>query len=255
MSGQRRRGVPQRWQGRAWIGPGWAVFEGRSGDNRPHAHHALQLVLGVEGPVTVQVGPVTITAPALLIAADVPHALHPGRTRLLFVERESAAGRQISAAFPQDVQSFDALTADALRAAWPLVRDVAELQPLLRVLCGNVAGMTTSMDPGSLARLQRVIGSLPARVATPLALATLANEAALSPSRFAHRFKSITGLAVRPYLRWLRLAHALAFAAGGDSLTQAAYRAGFSDAAHLTRTMQRHFGVAPRDIVDSLRDD
>jgi AraC-like DNA-binding protein len=58
---------------------------------------------------------------------------------------------------------------------------------------------------------------------------------------------------LRPYLRWLRLRQALELAAGGTSLTQAAQDAGFSDAAHLTRTMRRHFGVAPSNVVRALR--
>ncbi|MAL03739.1 MAG: AraC family transcriptional regulator, partial [Arenimonas sp.] len=36
-------------------------------------------------------------------------------------------------------------------------------------------------------------------------------------------------------------------------LTRAAQDAGFADAAHLTRTMQRHFGVAPSDVIQALR--
>jgi AraC-like DNA-binding protein len=60
-------------------------------------------------------------------------------------------------------------------------------------------------------------------------------------------------MAVRPYLRWLRLARALQAAARGLSLTDAAHEAGFADAAHFTRTMRRHFGVTPGSMLRSLR--
>ncbi len=228
------------------------MFEGDAGDNQPHAHHALQLALGVEGPVVACIGPATLSASALLIGADVPHFLQPGCTRLLYIERESSLGRQLSATLAGDVRRFDEATCQALHAAWPTGRDASALLPILRVL-GVTACSEPAVDSRSLERMQRVIASLPQRVAEPLALATLATEAVLSPSRFTHCFKAITGLAVRPYLRWLRLAQALAFAAEGDPLTHAAHRAGFADAAHLARTMQRHFGVAPRDVVASLR--
>ena len=81
----------------------------------------------------------------------------------------------------------------------------------------------------------------------------MAADAALSPSRFAHAFRDQTGMAVRPYLRWLRLARALQAASHGQSLTDAAHEAGFADAAHFTRTMRRHFGVTPGSVLRSLR--
>jgi len=81
----------------------------------------------------------------------------------------------------------------------------------------------------------------------------LAAEVALSPSRFSHRMRALVGMPVRPYLRWLRLRRAFTLAANGASLTQAPQDAGFADAAHLTRTVRRHFGVAPSDILDARR--
>ena len=70
---------------------------------------------------------------------------------------------------------------------------------------------------------------------------------------FAHAFREQTGMAVRPYLRWLRLACALQAVARGQSLTAAAHEAGFADAAHFSRTMRRHFGVTPGSVLASLR--
>lgn len=252
MSVAESRVLSTAWRGQAQMGTGWAVFDGHAGDNRPHAHHALQLALGVGGNVVASIGSETLHVPGLLIDADVPHVLQPGRTRLLYIERESTAGRQLSMTLAGDVHAFDAATCEALHAAWPTVRDVRAVVPLLGVL-GVTACQQLGEDSRSLERMQRVIASLPQRVTEPVAIAAIAAEVALSSSRFAHSFKAITGLALRPYLRWLRLAQALAFAAEGDPLTQAAHRAGFADAAHLTRTMQRHFGIAPRDILASLR--
>ena len=61
-------------------------------------------------------------------------------------------------------------------------------------------------------------------------------------------------MAVRPYLRWLRLARALEGASRGAGLTAAALDAGFADAAHFSRTMRRHFGVTPSSILAALRE-
>ena len=44
---------------------------------------------------------------------------------------------------------------------------------------------------------------------------------------------------------WLRIYEACAALAEGASLSDAAYQAGFSDAAHFARTFRRTFGLAP----------
>jgi len=67
----------------------------------------------------------------------------------------------------------------------------------------------------------------------------------LSPSRFRHLFVRETGMALRPYLLWVRFMRAWEAVAAGESLSAAAHHAGFADAAHLTRTSRRMFGLAP----------
>jgi AraC-like DNA-binding protein len=52
------------------------------------------------------------------------------------------------------------------------------------------------------------------------------------------------GLAFRHYVLWLRLNRAVEAFAGGESLTTAAYHAGFADSAHLSRTFRRMYGMA-----------
>lgn len=234
------------------IGTGWAAFEGEAGDNRRHAHHALQLALGRGAPVVV--APArgsTTSATGVLIGADRVHALAPGRARLLYVERESERGRALATRCPGGFATLDAATASALHAAWPATGDERALAGLWQALLPPSAEPASPNRAG--ARVRAVIAALPARASHRVDPGTLAAEAALSPGRFAHVFKAQSGLALRPYVRWLRLIRALAMAARGSDLTTTAHDAGFADAAHLSRTMRRHFGIAPSQIVTSLR--
>lgn len=242
------------WHGRAILANGWATFEGRTGDNRPHAHHALQLAVGMDGEVGIRIADDEVRAPGLLIGADVVHVLLPtaGRLRLLFVDRESQAGRRLSAGCRRGFRVLDARTCAILRALWPADDNPDALQPLLSALACPVCPPRAHSDSAALARVRALVDALPHRERLDLPQAALAAEAALSPSRFAHLFRGMTGLPLRPWLRWLRLQRALRLAATGRSLTEAAHAAGFADAAHLTRTVRRHFGIAPSTLVSLL---
>jgi AraC-like DNA-binding protein len=67
----------------------------------------------------------------------------------------------------------------------------------------------------------------------------------LSASRLRHVFLESVGVPLARYRWWLRLRRvALAIQQGRD-LTGAAYDAGFSDSAHLSRIFRRTFGFPP----------
>jgi len=82
-----------------------------------------------------------------------------------------------------------------------------------------------------------------------VSLKTLAALSGLSPSRLMHVFTHSVGVPLRPYILWLRLQRGSYELMNGASATQAAYIAGFSDTAHLTRTFRRMLGTTPTDLV------
>ena len=84
-------------------------------------------------------------------------------------------------------------------------------------------------------------------------LPDLAEIAGLSPSRLMHVFTESVGVPLRPYVLWLRLQRACGELMRGSSLTGAAHGAGFSDAAHMTRTFRRMLGTTPSELVRRRR--
>lgn len=240
-----------RWKGGALMGIGWASFAGSVGDNREHAHHALQLVVAEAGEINLFVRELgEIVAPGVLLNADVAHRLHPGPARLLYLDRETSAGRLLANKVMATARVLSVAERTAILEAWP--EPTRPNLTLVLAALGLCALAEPSAFPGD-DRVRQVLDSLLTRPDWDGSLTTLAAEAALSPSRFRHRVRDLVGMPLRPYLRWLRLRRALELAANHVGLTQAAQDAGFSDAAHLTRTMQRHFGVAPSAVVDALR--
>jgi AraC-like DNA-binding protein len=221
------------------------------GDSRIHTHHALQLVLAAGDTVTVSVaGEGEVTAPGLLIDADLPHRVWSGSASMLFVDRESRMGEALAFTC---VRGWRVLTREQRTAAlgiWPQT-PAADPAPVLALLGVHSASRTAMGFRADSVR--RVIESLPRRSHLNPTLAALAREASLSASHFRHRVRAMVGMPLRPYLRWLRLQRALMSAAAGADLSRAAQDAGFADGAHLTRTMQRHFGIPPMAILDALR--
>jgi AraC-like DNA-binding protein len=104
-------------------------------------------------------------------------------------------------------------------------------------------------------RVTRVLRYLRAQpgVLGDVSLPTLAGIAGLSESRLRHVFTESLGVALRPYILWLRVQRPCGELIGGASVTKAAHEAGFSDSAHLARTFRRMLGVTPTQIAGNKR--
>lgn len=235
------------WHGTAHMGLGWGLFRGVAGDNRPHSHHALQVLLSdTPKPLwTERCGWRSYFG--VMIGPELMHMLAPGDAdvTLIYIEPESDAGRCLQASLHAGIRVLTAGEVSALRHALDPSAEQGPDMVLLRILLA---------EPGRQAAaaadevIDRIIAALPMRLAEPVSAAALASEAGLSSSRFQHRFRASTGLALRPYLRWRRLLVAMAEVMKGETLTAAAVAAGFADAAHFTRTVRRHFGITPRSL-------
>jgi AraC family transcriptional regulator len=98
------------------------------------------------------------------------------------------------------------------------------------------------------ARINRAMRIIDTNPPNTINYATLAQMVHLSPSRFANVFREQTGLPVRNYLLWRRLVYVFDCLERGDSITEAAHNAGFSDCAHLSRSFHRICGTMPSNI-------
>lgn len=235
----------QRWEGRVRMGLGWGAFVGVAGDNAPHRHHAVQLLLSEQPqPLWTAVSGLQPVCGAVIGPALTHQLGSNGQpVQLLYVEPSSAAGRRLMAG---QVDGLRLLTPeDCTAARRALDASESPLPGLVEVLAPAAeAGTGERVDPA----IEAWIAALPPTLPEGLTAAHCARQLGLSSSRFQHRFRAHTGLPLRPYLRWRRLLDALRAVLQGASLTDAAHAAGFADAAHFTRTCRRHFGLAPRAL-------
>ncbi len=245
------------WPGRAALGAGWAAFHGLAGDSHVHRHHAVQIVVAGTQPIQAWLaGKELQSSFGMIIGTDTAHRLLPTRTPflLLLLEGQSRLARALNRRIDAGASDLTQAQRDALWDWWLEQGEAAKDPRAALAQVFAVADEPAACGSPGAHRVVQTLQHLPTLPTLPRTLSDLAADAALSPSRFAHLFRQQTGMAVRPYLRWLRLQRALLALVRGASLTEAALAAEFADGAHLSRTCRHHLGLAPSAIIAALRD-
>ncbi|MFV8755819.1 helix-turn-helix domain-containing protein [Nannocystaceae bacterium ST9] len=231
--------------------PSLLAIHGPGSASDEHAHHALHLVLARAGTLRVCVGDHQHEVAGVLTPPDLAHAIAAeGATVLLvFVDPESSAGAALSeqlAGQPRWItpDERDAWLADLADA--PEVDELAAWARALLVSLGVASASPAKLHP----KVRKLVGLLRERpLDADSSLETLAAEVGLSPSRLMHAFTESIGLPLRAYLRWLRVQRAALAITRGVPLARAALEAGFSDAAHMSRTFRDMFGLPPSALA------
>jgi AraC-like DNA-binding protein len=214
-----------------------------------HAHHAMQVAVGFDGPVEFRTSTDTdwTSYPGgALIRPGTPHEFRaPGRriANILF-EPETALGRALLERFAGgDIVPLQTHVREIATAFDRGLDDDVLAGECMRFL-SRLAETAWPQKPTD-ARIVRAIDWIARNVDEPISLADVACIAGLSEGRFRHLFVEETGVAFRPYVLWTRLNRALEMGFGGASWTEAAHATGFADSAHLTRTCRRMYGLVP----------
>lgn len=247
-------GREPRWSGTPdwylWDGGFFAV--GRSeGMIPPHAHHAIQIVITVEGTVGVRGkrGDWRMGT-GVAVRPDVVHAYNGNGAvgAMLFVDPESLEGAWLRTSLRDDI---------TLIPSSRLQQCVGELRRFLdhpfesveiAVLIGHcVQALCTGAPPSRRldARVTRVLAAIRDADDLRMSIEDAAAMAFLSPSRFVHLFKQQVGLPFRRYMLWRKLVRAVLAIGRERTIAAAAQAADFADAAHLTRTFCQMFGIPP----------
>jgi AraC-like DNA-binding protein len=253
MSEEKFTGAPDaRWY--FWDGGFLAVGTSR-GVVPTHSHHAVQMVVSLDRAARFRHADEEWQLhEAAMVAPDVPHAYDGDGLvgAMLLIDPESREGRWLLQSQKQPIQPMHA---SRIEYARNLVRQFRDHPPDAEGTASFVAELVKQFGVGLMpshtldervVKAIDVIQSLQTRVAS---LDEIAKKVFLSPSRFAHLFSDEVGIPFRRYLLWRRLTRAMVLVSRGATLSRAAHDAGFSDAAHFTRTFYQMFGVPPSALL------
>lgn len=234
----------------ALVWPAAMIVWGPGFRSAAHRHHCVQLVMAMEGALLVRGNPrgEWMKCGAFLVRPDAVHEVDARDTTVLigFVDAESELGAALCDRIHEDILRIRASQVSRWRAALGTAPSEARVERWVRnhLLRRRRA---VKIHPGVSRVLEYLRESF--AVADDVSLDRLAAISGLSRSRFMHVFTESVGVPVRPYILWLRVQQAACELMSGASVTMAAQNAGFSDAAHLTRTFRRMLGTTPSDLA------
>lgn len=212
-----------------------------------HAHAATALLVGLDGPFAMRLGPGDGWQQhhRAWIPAGVAHELDCGRTLMTTLYLFPLTGE------PEALARKLGLSPNRVAVDFPLGAAVGET---IRAIHGGDLGHEAAqawldgwigpaapvkVDP----RVIRAVAMLRERAADNIGIEELASAVGLSDSRLMHHFKAGVGLPMRRVRLWERMRLLTTHVAGGESLTQAALAAGFADSSHLSHGFRGMFGL------------
>ena len=251
---ERYTGMPvSRWY--FWDG-GFLAVGYSTGVVPPHSHHAIQMCVGIEGPVKLRAGDgAWHEYDAAAVQPDVEHSFESLGTLgcMVLIDPESLEGRWLQSSLKQPITPMlPARLPEAralLRQFWEEPPDAAGTAQVVDFVVRQF-GMGIKPTRTIHERVVRVIERIQEMDARVVSLDDVAGKVFLSPSRFAHLFSDEVGIPFRRYLLWRRLTRAIVLVSRGATLSRAAHAAGFSDSAHFTRTFYQMFGIPPSAMLN-----
>lgn len=237
-----------------WITPGIVTIFGSSFDASFHSHHAIQVVWPQNDSLCKLNG--SEISGVTIIASKVEHQLEMSAGWVLLIEPKSSLGQElITKLMGQAFKSFDSIFFEITEQPIQTEDLTKLLSPLFEGLTLTKQHLVLNNSTVEDKRIQRLLTKFNQCLhgdcikPTHWRASEVASQLALSESRFLHLFSEELGIAWRPYLLWRRIICAIQAIINDSSATDAAYLAGFSDSAHLSRTFRNNFGMTIRQAL------
>ena len=226
----------------SYFAPGVIIAYGKSIDAQPHKHSLWQLCLPSEESLLN--GEVLLTGQ--VIPPNELHQLSMPQGWVILAEPKSQLGKVISAIPKQlSIMIIDARIEELFRQLdlYPTLVGALKINPY-QCQDRRILKLLTQLDTCSTGKCLKPV---------QWRAKDIADELAISESRFLHLVREELGVSWRPYLLWRRLLCAIQAIKSGKNMTESAYLAGFSDSPHLCRTIKNLFGMTSKQLLNSFR--
>lgn len=241
--------MPQTaWKGRIYLDAGLILYIGPGSAAEPHSHNAVQFVWSDNGPFSVVANRRRLRRAAVLVPANSSHALDASNRHiaLLLVESHGARGAALNAVALS--AGLSELTKRLAAHSMPTQNMPPDMLSSWADDIMHALGVETMRSPiSSITR--RAIDYIERNLEGVPRVADIARTLSLSPTRVTHVFSREVGIPFRRFVLWTRIKQAVSLHRDGADLTRAAVGAGFSDAAHFSRTFRAMFGLSPSLVV------
>jgi len=226
-----------------------AAFIGDFGFAAQHHHAAPVLLVGLSGPIRVQIGSTdAVQCRSALIDANVEHSVdcQGEHAATLYCEVDSLHAANLRNTFLNtEPFAFDITQTNFQTKRFEKRILAADLPALLKY---TISEHQTPIDPRIAACLD-YIKTNPQYFANQ---SNLAEQVSLSRSRLNHLFKGHTGVSFRRFKLWSQLTHFMRDIHATNNITHSALNSGFSDSSHLSNSYRKIFGLTPSSILTNL---
>lgn len=234
-----------------WIGAdGELAVAGAFGDLAIHHHPAVQIGVGLDGPLELTTADGAVRhCRVVVVAGGTRHALRSpaGVTPLsLYLRPDTGPGAGINARAQHGVWIVEDALSDCIATVFAEHGLEAAARRLISELSAD--GPPRDVHP----QLTHAVDLVRADPTDAVDLVSIARAVALSPDYLGRLFKKQTGSSFAATTRWIRLLAGMEHLRHGGSVTDAANSAGFTDGAHANRACWEMLGASPRELARSL---
>ena len=238
------------------------MYIGQSFDFSRHAHHAVQLCIGINGPFELILGEeeAAVSIRGALIPPDLPHQIKASNNPILMVYLDPESADYAFAITPDymgdravlfyehehENNKHIALEIDALVASDQPVSPSIFIALVFKYF-GLKDDYVKPIDP----RIKKVLHTLNSSEGGQCDIETLEAISCLSRSRLQHLFRQQIGIPIRRYSLWLRIRKVILLIQQGRNFTDSALLCGFADSAHFSRIFKEMFGVPPKTLLSN----
>ncbi|MGB3790385.1 MAG: helix-turn-helix domain-containing protein [Phormidesmis sp.] len=237
-----------------FLTPSAALQVSRGSGTAPHRHTAAQIIVSLEHQLSFRLYPSDAfsQSAAVLVPPNVLHHIAGPDPLSLMIWLDPAtsgarAMRQYSESTVIPIFNHDTrLPLQQIKERCLTLKTSSDAQELIAVVVQLLVSNCDEVSPLD-ERILFVLSEMKQQPRMRLShpLSQLAQKVNLSESRLRHLFRKELGVPLQQYWIGYRLLAAIRQMRHGDSLTEVAYSAGFSDLSHFSKAFRASFGVPP----------